>query len=66
MAAVGVSFKAGESMMEQFTGKPGAVLNTAAGGAAAGLVMGFRSGSIPVMAATAAGCAFGCTVVALK
>lgn len=50
---------------EGITGKEDWV-NSAFAGACAGAVMGFRSGSIPAMAATAGCCAFGCAAVHLK
>jgi hypothetical protein len=40
--------------------------NTKTGGAVAGAFIGFRSGSVPMMAATAAGCSLLCVAIHLK
>ncbi|EWM21671.1 Mitochondrial inner membrane translocase subunit Tim17/Tim22/Tim23/peroxisomal protein PMP24 [Nannochloropsis gaditana] len=66
LAGVGASYRAGEALMETWTGKEGAVVNTAFGGAVSGAFIGFRSGHPTVMVATAGACALGCVAIHLN
>lgn len=49
-----------------WTGKDDEAVNSAFGGFSSGMFIGFRSGSVPMMVATGAGCALMATILHLN
>ncbi|GAB5034004.1 mitochondrial inner membrane translocase subunit tim17 tim22 tim23 peroxisomal protein pmp24 [Nannochloropsis oceanica] len=66
LAGAGATFKAGEALMETWTGKEGEAINSAFGGALSGAFVGFRSGHPAIIAASAGACALVCTAIHLN